>query len=365
MKTFLLVTGGVVVGLLVVVSIGWLWLRRKLRGIGEALGALVTDLAGAVPPFRISLVPSSRPEWSDPARVLCVSGGFEGEGYQAVGDFEVPEMEGVVLRGFWHPRQHGFAVIYDHPQAGICVDLVALFSDRTLLTVSHSPETGMDRPERSRLVRMQVDLDEPAGAAALHERLVQESAGREPIAVRADHFVRTFTGAYQLEQDWRIARGGVTPDEIRRAAELGGQEPPDDCAVELVQGLWRVAISEFVEQAVLTAYQAGNPMPASEWEGLRDRIQVVHEHVDRDDLADTLAWALIAGSYDEEDDEAEDRLHAEAKQRLAPLFGGSICAGFAEAQSLLPEKGRYRKLGSVAQPWVGDLYRAPDEESVV
>ena len=360
MKTFLVVTAALAVGVLIVVALGWLWLRRKLRGLGQALGQLAAGLSG-VPPFRITLVPESEPEWSEPGGMLAGTGGFEGAGYQRVGDFDVVEMDGVRLRAFCHPAQHVFGVLYDHPQAGVFADVVALCTDRTVVTVSNAPETGLDRPGHSHHVRLDVRIDEPSGAQTLHDRVVRECADREVIATRPDHFVRAFTGAYALEQDWRIARGGVTAAEVRRVAEVGGQDPPDDCAVELVQSVWRTAIAGFVEHEVLKAYLADDPMPAADWEEQRERIRVVHDHGEADDLVEELAWSVIAGRYDPDDDALQDRLYEEARERLRSLFAGSLCAGFAEAQALLPEKLRFRKLGSVTRPWVGDVYLEPDE----
>ena len=360
MQTLLIVTAGVVGGLLIVVALGWWWIKRKLKGLGEALGALAAGLGG-VPPFRITLEEVAEPAWREPGRVLAATGGFEAIGYRTVGDYRIPEMEGVWLRGFWHTQDGTFAALYDHPEAGTCADVVGLFRDRTLLTVSTSPETGMDRPERSPLERMDLDLDDPASAEKLHDRLVEASEPREGIETEADQFTRVFISAYKLEQDWRIGRGGVTETEIRRVAKLSGQEPPDGYAVELVQGVWRAAIDDLLQQEILQAYLDGSPMPAAEWEEKRDRVRVVHDHSDRGDLIDELAWSMIAGSYPEDDDLAEDRLHGQAKERLRHVFSGSLCAGFAEAQSLLPEKRRFEKIATVTKPWVGDLYLEPDD----
>jgi hypothetical protein len=42
------------------------------------------------------------------------------------------------------------------------------------------------------------------------------------------------------------------------------------------------------------------------------------------------------------------------------VFSGSVCAGFTEAQNLLPEKRRFRKLGAVTRPFAGDVYLEPE-----
>jgi hypothetical protein len=240
----------------------------------------------------------------------------------------------------------------------VFVDVVGLHADRSLLTVSNAPESGMDRPSRARLLRM--ELDSLAEAHRLHERLVRESDGLVPLPTTAGEFARAVEGAYRMEQNWRIARGGVTADEVRRAAAVGGLEPPDDDAIELVQASWRAAIAEFVSGEVLKAWLESSPMPASEWEERRERIRVVHDHCDADEMAEELAWSMIAGSYDPEDDEAEEQAHEQARRRLQHVFSGSVCAGFTEAQNLLPEKRRFRKLGAVTRPFAGDVYLEPE-----
>jgi hypothetical protein len=356
MKTFLFAVLGMIVGLVLLAGGLWLWLRRKLRKLGEAIGAAIAGMA--VPPFRISLTPLDAPRFRDARALTRASASFESTGYRKVGDFEVPEMQGVVVRGFWHPRQLSYAALYEHPQAGVVADVVALFRDRTMATVSTAPETGLDRPARAPMVRLELDLARRDAAEQLHDRLVELSGVRRSIRTGPEQFARAFVGAYALEQDWRIARGGVTADEVRRAAAAGGQEPPDDAAVERVQAGWRSAISAFVSDVLRSAHEREHPLS----EGDRERLRAVHEHSVASDLVDELAWGMIEGSYDEDDEEAEDRAFQAAKQQLEQAFAGApVREAFAAAQSLLPEKRRFERLASSSRPWAGDLYLQPED----
>jgi hypothetical protein len=358
MQTFLLAALGVIAGLVVLAGGFWLWLRRKLRGLGEAIGALVAGMT--VPPFRISLRPLAGARFRAADQVARASQGLTSVGYRPVGDFEVPEMDGVVVRGFWHPRQGSYAALYEHPQAGVVADLVALFRDRSLVTVSTTPETGLDRPSRAPLVRLELDLAHADAASRLHERLLEASGGRTSIRTRPEEFARAFVGAYAMEQDWRIARGGVTAEEVRRAAVAGAQPPPDESAVELVQASWRSAISAFVGDALVSAYAAAHPMASEQ----RERLRAVHQHSVAADWVDELAWEMIDGRYDADDEEAEDRAFEAAKEQLAAVFASSdVRAAFAEAQPLLPEKRRFERIARVSRPWAGDLYLQPAERA--
>jgi hypothetical protein len=181
------------------------------------------------------------------------------------------------------------------------------------------------------------------------------------VRPRAEDFPHVFVEAWSQTMDWRIARGGVTSDEIRRVARLAGQRAPDDCVIELVQLTWRGAIDEFVQEEVRRAWLADAGMSAVDWEQLRDRIEVVHERTDPEDRIEALAWTKIEGSYPEDDCKAEERALEQARAQLRPLFADGQRTGFARAQLVLPEKRRHQLLASLEAPWPADVYRAPDE----
>jgi hypothetical protein len=361
MQTFLIAMLGVVAGIAVLGAIAFFWIRRKLRGLGKKLGEALQQLAaGGVPPFSITLKRGGEIEWRDRLQVDGVSRHFEAAGYVHIDDYSVPEMPDVRLRALWHPNAHSYAVVYDHDSAGIFADVVRFFRNDSVLTVTSAPETGMAYPDNAQHLRLDVDLEEPAGAQLLHEAMLSESGTRSEIPVTATQFPKAFIGAYALEMDWRIARGGPTADEIRAAASAGGQERPDDDAVALVQRGWRSAISSHHADRTRQVFLQRHPMSAQEWEIKRERIRIINDWLDVGGLADELAWSMIADTCDPEDDEAEERLHQEAQQRILGAFSGTTPRrGFQTAQSLLPEKRRFEHLASVEDP-AGDVYLEPE-----
>jgi len=363
MQTFLIVVAGAVVGTLLVACLLFLWIKRKVKGIGEALGAIFG--AANLPPFRVSLAPAPAPEWADQADVDRAFQGFTAAGYSHCGDFRIPEMDDLCLRSFFHRGLGCFGVLYDHPEVGLFVDLVREHGDGTTTTVSSGPESGMDRPEYAPLVRLEVEVTGLNGVSKLHERLADESQGRAGMPASAADFPHVFVESYTQEMDWRIARGGVTVEEIRRAAALGGQPEPDACAVKLVQTAWRVAIEGFIEEEVRKTWLADSGLGAAEWEELRDRIEVVHEHSVAEDQIDALAWLKIEGTFPDDDCEAEERAVAQARTQLEPLFADGVRDGFARAQRVLPEKRRHQLLASLEAPWPADVYRAPEDADPV
>jgi hypothetical protein len=362
MQTFLIVVAGMGVGFTLVVSLGFLWLRRTVRQVGAAVGA-VLDAAGT-PPFRVSLVPTPVPAWADANDVARALQSFTAAGYNHCGDFEIPELDGLCLRSFFHRALGSFGVLYDHPEAGLYADLMREHDDGTSTTVSCGPVSGLDRPEHAPAVWVGVDVTDLNSVGQMHERLEAESGGRDAMPSGPADFPQVFVEAYTQEMDWRIARGGLTPDEIRRTAAIGEQPEPDACAVEQLRGVWRGAIDRFIAGEVRKAWLADGDSSAGDREALRDEIVVVHEHGVADDHVEDLAWLEIEGRFSEDEIQAEERALEEARAELAPLFAEGVRIGFSKAQLLLPEKRRHQLLASFESPWRADVYRPPaDPES--
>jgi len=252
------------------------------------------------------------------------------------------------------------ATVYDVEPVGVFVDLVLDLLDGTRLTVTTAPDDGVDRPPEVRRVGVDLDLDDPDAPRQLHARLLMESRGREPMLLDSS-FEHAFVDAYTREMDWRIRRGGVTAEEIRRVARLGGQEEPNDPAIEMIRSGWRAAIDEFIEEEVRRAWLARSAMSLEDWERRRDRFVVVHAHSSADGHVEALAWLIAEGTVPEDDDEALERAFETAKRRVAPAFEGvSPRDGFAAAQRLLPEKRRYELLARLDDPWPADCYLLPE-----
>jgi len=257
----------------------------------------------------------------------------------------------------------------------IHMDVVSDFTDGTHVTVTTSPESGLDRPEWSNLVRMDVDLAaDSAAAAKLHERILEEQRGRSLVSTRAEKFVDSFCRAYAREMDWRVSHG-MTADEVRRSCAATGAEPPTDEAVEAVVASWRRAISEFVDDQLREKFlRHVTKMSAGEWEDVRDRLYIVHEHSDREAVIEELADRLrdadgamtVIGDGSESDDDDSDESDKKVKaidERLRPLFtNASAREGFVIAQDMLPEGQRYRRVAGIKTPYGADVYVAPAED---
>ena len=133
-----------------------------------------------------------------------------------------------------------------------------------------------------------------------------------------------------------------------------------------MRGVWREAITGFIEEEVVKAWLAESAMSASEWEARRERVVVIHERCDPQERVEELAWAMVEGRVPEDDCDAVDRALEEARTRLEPIFEGrSVRDAVARAQALLPEKRRYERIAGMQEPWPVDLYLLPHQPEPV
>ncbi|MEM7250756.1 MAG: hypothetical protein AAF493_05000 [Pseudomonadota bacterium] len=360
MDTFLLIVAAVVVGLLVIFGIAWYWFRTRLGAAPrDERPSSETD---SIPPFRISLMPRPETPWQLADDVEMLSDVIEQSGFRRVSDFAIPEMKDLSVRGFCDRTRAAYAIIYEHPQVGLVVDAVRIHKQATA-TVTSAPNDGLDHPDTS--LRAEVPL--PASPLERGETinawqqiltdLDQLSAERPSIPALAKTFVAAFTSSYAAEMDWRIRRGGVSADEIRRVASTGAQDEPDADTISAVQGIWRKAIDTFIESEVIASYLRSEPMPAAEWERQRERVFVVHEQSDHDALSDALCASVAL--HDADADVLKQRRDAMRAKIDAAFSDGETLDGFQAAQSALPSTQRFAPLAHVQRPWRAAIYLRP------
>ena len=355
----LLILLGVVLGIVLVGLLFWFWLRGKIKTFVESLANAIQGFQDGVPPFRISLSPLSAADWRQPQVIQESTTTLQSLGYQIIGDYEIPEMEQTYLRGFWHPQEQIYGVVYDQPQVGVFADLAQDLQSGLHLTVSCAPESGLTQPEFNRLIRLPLDLNsDPSSLQQLHGELQRARGQQNPIPITPETFVDRFTQAYAHEMDWRIRKGGVSAEEVRQVARVGGMEDPSEVEIQQVQLIWKAGIANFVEEQIREAFLRTTTLSAAEWETQRDRVRVIHEQLSSEELVEELVDRMVEGET--WDEAAEERAYTQARQRLEPPFRApSIRQGFMAAQMVLPEIQRYTLIGSVSEPFAGDLYLEP------
>jgi hypothetical protein len=373
MKTFLISIAGMFLGgilllivLLLVIRFALSWVVKKV------LKAVVNAFGQSVPPFRITLKEADDAKWQKAKVINGATAALEAVGYTRINDFRSEEMPLVQLRALVNTQASAYAVLM---QVGldekVHMDVVSYFADGGHVTVTTTPENGLDRPEWSNMVRTDVDLvKDPKAAIKLHERVLEEQQGRTTVSAKAEKFVDVFCRAYARDMDWRISHG-MSADEVRRVAAATGGEPPTDEAVEAVGAQWRRAISDFVNDQLREKFlRHVTKMSAGEWEDVRDRLYIVHEHSDRDAIVEALSWRMAAaesaakngdgdGNFGDDDDVSGEKSEA-IRSRLQPLFAdGTVRAAFLSAQEMLPAGHRYRRVAGIKTPYGADVYVEP------
>lgn len=363
MSAFITGLLGAVTGLVVLILIAYIWLKHKLKRFAKELGSAFSG--GGVPPFRVTLDATGDPTWRDDAAISAVSDALTAAGYRAAGDFLIDEMPGVVLRGFANPSTATLAALFEHPQLlEPQLDILRLHHDRQHVLATTTDDDGLDAPPNKIVHRFDASLAEndelQATISAMQAKVLAEGKDREPIPVGAKLFATVFATAYATEMDWRIQRGGVTAEEVRRVAIMGGQDSPGDQDIEIVRSMWRSAIDEFISEAAQHAFLAAGTVSATDWEQLRERILVVHEHSPVGELVGSLADDLLED--DEDEDDAYEAGHEELVATMRSHFDDADpVSGFQAARSALPALAGFEHLGDVAKPWRAAIYARPSE----
>ncbi len=367
MRTFFIVVAAMFVGGILSLLVLYFGIKFLIKYFLKKLFTAIEKMSGqGVPPFRITLEKADDIEWKKPKIVSGVATALEGVGYRPIGDYRIDEMPFVHLRALLNSKTNSYAVVTEIMDK-LILDVASDFTDGEHVTVSTAPETGLDRPDFSRLIRVEADLraDPAAAVSTLHERAVTEQKGRPTVAAAAEAFPKVFCLAHAREMDWRIARGGVTAEEVRRNCEVMGTEPPSDEAVQAVINSWRYAISAFVDEQLRERFlKHVTQMSAAEWEGVRDRLYFVHEHSDQDSVIEVLAGQLYGANgetseFDDDSDDSEEESDA-ILERLRPLFADApVREAFIRAQELLPPEHRYKRVAGIKNPYGADVYVEP------
>ena len=332
----------VVLVLLLILVVLW----RVRRGFRE-LASLAESGLPLVTPARIHLHQREKIRWNDEGAVNRLLQCLWPLGFQDAGSYEIPELSNVKLRALARPEEHLWAIVYEHPQAGVWMDFVTRYADGGSLTTANAPH-GSELEQRPGHEKIHAPNLSAAELYRHHLETRRTDVAYTPVA--PENFVAEFEKSYADELDWRLGRGVVTDDELRAIAARQGQELSDEDLVLLRQtqaaqasaALTEVIRDRFLEQTSLSA---------SEWEKLRDRLVIIHDRMEPETVvAQFEAWGFEAETFEDgEDDEDEPSSYP---AELTPR------RGFAHLNSTLPAARRFEKIAEFTEPVPADVYRA-------
>jgi hypothetical protein len=354
MKLFLIIVGALVTAFVLCLLILVLWLRwmmRKLRGsVEDQLEDLAEAMERSIPPFRIKLERLPAVDWQQPDKAASLIEPLRQVGFGQVGSFAIQPGD-VSLMAFCRPSDSIYAVVYQHPKAGVWLDLITRYQDGSRITYCTQRDTQLDRPQHT-----VVGFHEGVPTGELLSRLLAERPTKPTESISAEAFVEHFERAYAESMDWMMARGGPTEAEIRRQCERDGKEC-DPMIVGTIRKLWSAAIEAFYGRQLKERFLADAQPPAARWEEIRERLVFVHDRLSPEQLE-----AICEQEFDEDGEDEDDEDSPNKHAAIALTDGVSPRAAFARWNAGVERERRYEKIGELSEPPAADVYLSPDFE---
>src|SRR5262249_39053838 len=153
-------------------------------------------------------------EWRNAPQVQKYSDDLKALGFEDAGSYRIPELDNMLFMGLIHPNERLLAAIYDHQKMSPTFDIVADFEDGTSVAASNTAmgETNAQPPGHNKYCLGDVSAQDILTA-------VQNPPSTSPRKlVTREEYRRHFKNSYADGMNWRMKKGGVSREEIRRRA---------------------------------------------------------------------------------------------------------------------------------------------------
>jgi len=198
---------------LVALLVVWKLFGKRLLAFfllsGAGRGALkdIGKQAVAAQPNNITLSPISNPVWQD-AGVQAIISSLRSAGFADAGVYSVDKMPGVKVAIVVKPEDCVAGHVYEHPKAGIWIELVTRYQDGTSTTLTTLPSTGQKQPAWLTTMR-----SAKAPAADLVQQLMRDRRPGAMKPVSAQQAPREFEEGFAKYMSWRKATP-ITAEEV-------------------------------------------------------------------------------------------------------------------------------------------------------
>lgn len=356
---YLLIALSVFAGLGLFLIVGYLFIKLKFKGMMKELANGFGALGmGGVPPFKLKLEEAKQVNWFN-KEFHSLSDQLSQLSYEQLGDYRIEaDMFDMNIRAFYEPSKSFFAVIYDSPSLPLSVDLVAGLENDEGFTFTSNKETGMTSPSFSHKKYFGLDLKtQPDLIADLHNGFIEALESEPTIAWSKENFVEIFEKAYKREMDWQIERGGPTVEEIVRISEISGQGKPNKDQIEMVQEIWKDAISDEIEERCSDVFIDTLDWTAEEKKWRRERLFFLHVASNVESIiGDFLSFAITEEMEDQDED-----VYEKTESNWEKLCRGlSPKEAFEKLLPFLPDGKSPQFLGAMESPYTCDVYLMPE-----
>ncbi len=178
--------------------------RRVFLNVGKA--------ALAKQPDRIHLHQRLDHRWTDPAAVEALAQPLLARGFADAGTFTIAEMP-VALRLFAKADEGTNATIYEHPKAGVWLDMYTRYPDGTGFTIATTRDRGLEQRPGRPIVHAP-----GLGAAEVHEAFLRERPKGAVLHLTADALPKFYEEAYAEQLAWRKQKG-ISVQEVANVAK--------------------------------------------------------------------------------------------------------------------------------------------------
>ncbi len=340
MSVILQIIGGIVVAFILLIFVGFLVLRWKLKKLMRGLGDLADgpNLAGG-PPMRMRLVATGPNAWEADELQSEVQA-FDALGYQRISAYQSPDMPGLQFLPYADANENSYAVVYHQPGGmGVWCDLWTKYEDGSTLTVTSAPRGGEleHRPGNEKIYLPGSPIQQLSEVFS-----AKINPSKQCIRATIEGFASAFESGYAEEMTWRATKG-YSDDEVRAVAALDGGEFSDEILQQTKESLNNQAAHQ-LNEVLRRKYLEEGGVSAAEWEDQRDRIVIVHGRLPIEDVIEEVSYWLDLGDELENLDENKD---------LAPR---EFMDWINESQA--PD-AKFRKLMTIYDPVEADIWLAP------
>jgi hypothetical protein len=168
----------------------------------------IAEKASQKQPDEIHLIPAPSHPWTNPAAIEPYTTALHALGFGDTGTYSVDVLP-VGLQFLLKSSDRMYAVIYEHPKAGVWINFVILFEDGTSITFTNTQDRGLEKRPGHPTVHV-------PGATA--DQLYPIAVAQCPPVARKfltpESIVTEFEKAWADGIQWRKSRGGISVTEV-------------------------------------------------------------------------------------------------------------------------------------------------------